>query len=194
MLLAWLTLSFPVVAAFAASQAYAGHTPPKTLTMLATASTALLTASGFGLWRHLLFGGLAVTLTFIAAMDIRHRLIPIWGCALVFLLGSLQTLLDGAASDWIVRVGGGLAAAVACLIIDATFRWLHKQSGLGLGDAFLLAGLGPWFAPPALALLALAGCGATLAIALVRGLKPSAALPLAPGLAASATLMLLASA
>ena len=134
------------------------------LAALAVAASAAAVLSGWLLWVSLALGWTLLTL---AAIDLRHYLLPDRltlplipaGLATVYLIDPARLTLHaiGAAAGFIAFAG-----------IAWAYRRLRRRAGLGLGDAKLLAAAGAWLGWPALpGLVAAAACGA-LAVALAR--------------------------
>jgi leader peptidase (prepilin peptidase) / N-methyltransferase len=133
------------------------------LAALAVAASAVPVLSGWLLWVSLALGW---TLLALAAIDVRHYLLP---DAL-----TLPLIPAGLAVAWAVdpaRLGDHLIGAAAGGLGFALIAWLYRRlrnrEGLGLGDAKLLAGGGAWLGwqavPSIVALAAFVALAAALA-------------------------------
>lgn len=130
-----------------------------------------------------LFAGLA----YLALIDLRTMLIPLWPA--VALVGA--GLLFRASGDELLS--GALAAAAAAALfwaLSALYKAVRGREGLGSGDALMAACLGAWLPASSLAWSVAFGGLATLAFVLFaerfRRRDQGAPTPFAPGLALGA--------
>lgn len=133
------------------------------LAALAVAVPAALVLSGWLLWVSLALGW---TLLALAAIDLRHYLLP---DAL-----TLPLIPAGLAVAWLIEPGrlgdhalGAVAGFMGFAVIAWLYRRLRRREGLGLGDAKLLGAGGAWLgwqALPGVVLIAALG-GLALALA-----------------------------
>jgi leader peptidase (prepilin peptidase)/N-methyltransferase len=138
--------------------------PTIELAALAVAASAALVLSGWLLWVSLALGWTLLTL---AAIDLRHYLLPD-RLTLPLIPAGLATayLVDPAKlPDHAI---GAAAGFIAFAGIAFAYRRLRRRAGLGLGDAKLLAAAGAWLGWPALPGLVAAAAAAALAVALAR--------------------------
>jgi leader peptidase (prepilin peptidase)/N-methyltransferase len=154
------------------------------------ASAALAESDPAHLWAGCVLGW---TLLALAWIDYRHMLLP---DAL-----TLPLILVGLAATWRLdpeqmtdHALGAAAGYLAFAAIALTYRFVRRRSGLGQGDAKLLAAAGAWLGWAALPMLvlvaALGGLGAVLVL-LLRGRRPewTTALPFGPFLAGATWIM-----
>lgn len=155
------------------------------LAALGVAASAVLVEADPGrLWAGCCLGW---TLLALAWIDCEHMLLPD--------VLTLPLVLAGLAATWLLSSGDMADHAIGAAVGYAAFRaiavvyqQLRGRSGLGQGDAKLLAAAGAWVgweALPAIVLLAaLAGLGAALVAAIGgRRLSGNTALPFGPFLA-----------
>jgi leader peptidase (prepilin peptidase) / N-methyltransferase len=138
--------------------------PAIELAALAVAASAAAVLSGWLLWVSLALGWTLLTL---AAIDLRHYLLPD-RLTLPLIPAGLATayLVDPAKlPDHAI---GAAAGFIAFAGIAFAYRRLRRRAGLGLGDAKLLAAAGAWLGWPALPGLVAAAAAAALAVALAR--------------------------
>lgn len=136
------------------------------LAALAVALSAVAVLSGWLLWASLALGW---TLLALAAIDLRHFVLP---HSL-----TLPLIPAGLAVAWLVEpatlldhVIGAAAGLVAFALIAWLYRRLRGREGLGLGDAKLLSGAGAWLGWQALPSVVVIGAGGALALALAGAL------------------------
>jgi leader peptidase (prepilin peptidase)/N-methyltransferase len=139
------------------------------LAALAVALSAALVLSGWLLWASLALGW---TLLALAAIDLRHHLLPD--------LLTLPLIPAGLAVVWLVDAArlpdhavGAAAGLIGFVLIAWLYRRLRHREGLGLGDAKLLAAGGAWLGwqalPGVVALAAVVALAVALAGALAGG-------------------------
>ena len=134
------------------------------LAAVAVAGSAATVLSGWLLWASL---GLGWALLAMAAIDLRRYWLPDRltlplvpaGLMVAWLID--PALLEGHAI-------GALAGFLAFAGIAWGYRQLRRRSGLGLGDAKLLAAAGAWLGWPALPGVVVVAATLALAVALVR--------------------------
>jgi leader peptidase (prepilin peptidase)/N-methyltransferase len=131
------------------------------LAALAVALSAVTVVAGWVLWASLALGW---TLLALAAIDVRHHLLPD--------VLTLPLILAGLAVAWLIepaRLADHVIGAAAGLFGFALIAWLYRRvrrrEGLGQGDAKLLAGGGAWLGWQALPGVVVVA--AALALALV---------------------------
>jgi leader peptidase (prepilin peptidase)/N-methyltransferase len=136
------------------------------LAALAVAASAAWVLSGWLLWASL---GLGWTLLALAAIDLRHYVLPdlltlpLIPAGLAVALALDPALLPGHAL-------GALLGFGAFALIGELYRRLRGRHGLGLGDAKLLAAAGAWLGWAALPGVVLIGAALALALALAQAL------------------------
>jgi leader peptidase (prepilin peptidase)/N-methyltransferase len=139
------------------------------LAALAVAVSAALVLSGWLLWASLALGW---TLLALAAIDLRHYLLP---DAL-----TLPLIPAGLGLAYLIEPGklpdhatGAAAGLIGFVVIAWLYRRLRRREGLGLGDAKLLAAGGAWLGwqalPSVVALAAVVALALALAGALAGG-------------------------
>ena len=140
--------------------------PTIELAALAIAASAIWVLSGWLLGISL---GLGWTLLALAAIDLRHYLLPD--------VLTLPLIPAGLAVAWALdpallpaHLLGALLGFGALLIIGQIYRRLRGRDGLGLGDAKLLAAAGAWLGWAALPSVVLIAAVLALALALVQAL------------------------
>jgi leader peptidase (prepilin peptidase)/N-methyltransferase len=136
------------------------------LAALAVAVSAALVLSGWLLWASLALGW---TLLALAAIDLRHYLLP---DAL-----TLPLIAAGFAVAWLIepaRLGDHALGAAAGFIGFAVIAWSHRRlrgrEGLGRGDAKLLGAGGAWLGWQALPSVVALAAVVALAVALAGAL------------------------
>lgn len=136
------------------------------LAALAVALSATLVLSGWLLWASLALGW---TLLALAAIDLRHYLLP---DAL-----TLPLIAAGLAVAWLIepaRLWAQALGAAAGFIGFAALAWLYRRlrerEGLGRGDAKLLAAGGAWLGWQALPSVVALAAVVALAVALAGAL------------------------
>lgn len=136
------------------------------LAALAVAGSAAAVLSGWLLWVSL---GLGWALLAMAAIDLRHYLLPD--------VLTLPLIAAGLAVTWGVdpallpeHVIGAVAGFGAFAGIGWIYLCLRRRHGLGLGDAKLLAAAGAWLGWAALPSVVVIGAVLALALALVQAL------------------------
>jgi leader peptidase (prepilin peptidase)/N-methyltransferase len=136
--------------------------PTIELAALAVALSAASVLSGWLLWASL---GLGWTLLALAAIDLRHYLLPdVLTLPLIPAGLAVAHALDpGRLPEHALGAALGFAAFAA---IGWAYRRLRGREGLGLGDAKLLAAAGAWLGWPALPGLVVIAAGLALALAL----------------------------
>jgi leader peptidase (prepilin peptidase)/N-methyltransferase len=134
------------------------------LAALAVAASAAAVLSGWVLWVSLALGW---TLLALAAIDLRHHLLPD-RLTLPLIPGGLATAYFVAPERLALHAIGVAAGFIAFAGIAWAYRLVRRRSGLGLGDAKLLAAAGAWLGWPALPGLVAAAAVAALAVALTR--------------------------
>jgi leader peptidase (prepilin peptidase)/N-methyltransferase len=114
--------------------------PAIELAALAVAASAALVLSGWLLWASLALGW---TLLALAAIDLRHYLLPD--------PLTLPLIPAGLGLAWLIEPAklpdhaiGAAAGLVGFALIAWLYRRLRRREGLGLGDAKLLAAGGAW--------------------------------------------------
>jgi len=114
--------------------------PIMELTAAAIVVVALLTTAGPIQWVSI---GLGWTLLTLAAMDVRHMLLS--NVLLAGLLGTgvLAAFFWSGYEIWEHLLGAAVGAG-SLLLINAAYRLLRGQDGLGAGDIWLLAAAGAW--------------------------------------------------
>lgn len=143
--------------------------PAIELAALAVALSAVAVLSGWLLWASLALGW---TLLALAAIDLRHLLLPDALC--------LPLVPAGLAVAWAIdpallsdHLLGALLGFVAFAAIALVYRRLRGRDGLGMGDAKLLAAAGAWLGwlalPSVVLIAAVAGLSLALAGALAGG-------------------------
>jgi len=140
--------------------------PAIELAALAVALSAALVLSGWLLWASLALGW---TLLALAAIDLRHFVLPD--------VLNLPLLPAGLAVAWLIdpaRLADHVIGAAAGLVGFALIAWLYRhlrhREGLGLGDAKLLAAGGAWLGWQALPSVVALGAVVALAVALAASL------------------------
>ncbi|MFZ6764864.1 prepilin peptidase [Pseudoroseomonas sp. WGS1072] len=133
------------------------------------------------------FGGLLLGL---AWMDLRHGLVHAALVLPLLLLGLLVASGGGSATLAAALAGAGLGY-LAFRALEAAYRRLRGQDGLGRGDAWVLGAAGTWTGPGGLPLLVtLAAALALLCVVLRdRGLAAGASFRFVPALAVAAWLV-----
>lgn len=137
--------------------------------------------SGWLLWVTCVLGWVLLVL---ALIDLRHLMLP---DALTFPLIALGLVVgyfvdaDGIAA----HVIGAVAGFAAFVILGFLYRRLRGRTGLGLGDAKLLAAAGAWVSWSGLASVVLIGAAAALLATLAAGiaekkLTPDRRIPFGP--------------
>ena len=136
------------------------------LAALAVAVSAALVLSGWLLWASLALGW---TLLALAAIDLRHYLLP---DAL-----TLPLIAAGLAVAWLIepaRLGdhalGAAAGFIGFAVIAWSYRRLREREGLGRGDAKLLGAGGAWLGWQALPSVVALAAVVALAVALAGAL------------------------
>jgi leader peptidase (prepilin peptidase) / N-methyltransferase len=139
------------------------------LAALAVAVSAALVLSGWLLWASLALGW---TLLALAAIDLRHYLLPD-ALTLPLIpagLGLAYLIEPGKLPDHAIGAAAGL---IGFVVIAWLYRRLRRREGLGLGDAKLLAAGGAWLGwqalPSVVALAAVVALALALAGALAGG-------------------------
>ena len=143
--------------------------PAIELAALAVAASAALVLSGWLLWASLALGW---TLLALAAIDLRHYLLPD--------LLTLPLIPAGLGLAYLIEPGklpdhavGAAAGLVGFALIAWLYRRLRHREGLGLGDAKLLGAGGAWLGwqalPSVVALAAVVALAVALAGALAGG-------------------------
>lgn len=110
---------------------------------LAALGTALWAASVHSGWLLLASCALGWALLALAAIDARRLLLPDALTLPLIPAGLVVIYAIGSDAIWVHALGAGAGWAVFAGI-DRLYRWLRGRSGLGLGDAKLLAGAGAW--------------------------------------------------
>jgi leader peptidase (prepilin peptidase)/N-methyltransferase len=140
--------------------------PAIELAALAVAASAAFVLSGWLMWVSLALGW---TLLALAAIDLRHYLLPdvltlpLIPAGLAVAWGLDAALLPGHAL-------GALAGFAAFAGIGWLYRRVRGRHGLGLGDAKLLAGAGAWLGWAALPSVVVVAAVAALTLALAQAL------------------------
>jgi len=140
--------------------------PAIELAALAVAASAAWVLSGWLLWVSLALGW---TLLALAAIDLRHYLLPdvltlpLIPAGLAVALALDPTLLPA-------HLLGALLGFATFVIIGQVYRRLRGRHGLGLGDAKLLAAAGAWLGWAALPSVVVIGAVLALALALAQAL------------------------
>jgi leader peptidase (prepilin peptidase)/N-methyltransferase len=139
------------------------------LAALAVALSAVTVVAGWLLCASLALGWTLLTL---AAIDLRHYLLPN--------VLTLPLVPAGLAVAWLIepaRVADHVVGAAVGLFGFALIAWLYRRvrqrEGLGLGDAKLLAAGGAWLGWQALPSVVVVGAAAALAVALAGALAGS---------------------
>jgi len=110
---------------------------------LAALGTAIWAASVFSGWLLLASSALGWTLLALAVIDARRLLLPD-ALTLPLIPAGLATIAAiGPGAFWAHALGAGAGWALF-VAIDRLYRRLRGRSGLGAGDAKLLAGAGAW--------------------------------------------------
>ena len=140
--------------------------PAIELAALAVAASAAFVLSGWLLWVSL---GLGWILLALAAIDLRHYLLPDV-LTLPLIPGGLAVAyaLDPALLP--AHALGALVGFGAFAVIGILYRRLRGRDGLGLGDAKLLAAAGAWLGWAALPSVVVIGAALALAFALAQAL------------------------
>jgi leader peptidase (prepilin peptidase)/N-methyltransferase len=140
--------------------------PAIELAALAVALSAATVLSGLLLWASLALGW---TLLVLAAIDLRHQILPD--------LLTLPLIPAGLAVAWLVDSAlltdhaiGAAAGFVGFAVIAGLYRRLRAREGLGLGDAKLLAAGGAWLGWQALPSVVVLGAAVALVVALAGAL------------------------
>ena len=138
--------------------------PAIELAALGVAASAAWVLSGWLLWVSL---GLGWTLLALAAIDLRHYLLPD--------VLTLPLIPAGLAVAWAVdpallphHLLGALLGFAAFAVIGQVYRRLRGRHGLGLGDAKLLAAAGAWLGWAALPSVVVIAAALALAFALAQ--------------------------
>lgn len=136
--------------------------PSIELAALAVAASAVAVLSGWLLWASLVLGWTLLTL---AAIDLRHQLLPdVLTLPLIPAgLAVIWTLDPTALADHAIGAAAGLGGF---WLIAWLYRRLRGREGLGLGDAKLLAGAGAWLGWQALPSVIVMAAGSALVVAL----------------------------
>jgi leader peptidase (prepilin peptidase)/N-methyltransferase len=138
--------------------------PAIELAALAVAASAVWVLSGWLLWVSL---GLGWTLLALAAIDLRHYLLPdVLTLPLIPAGLAIAYALDPALLP--AHLLGALLGFVAFVVIGQVYRRLRGRDGLGLGDAKLLAAAGAWLGWAALPSVVVIGAAAALLLALAQ--------------------------
>lgn len=173
--------------------------PGYPLIELAACAVALWAVlAGLPGWQPPIVAGLGWTLLALAAIDLRHYLLP---DLLTLPLVPAGWLVAFAVAGWPVAAADAAVGAVAGFVAIWAVGWLYRRlrgrEGIGLGDAKLLAGAGAWVGWQGLAsvvlIAALLGIAAALLAALRRGqrLDPASRLPFGVFLALGTWLVVL---
>jgi leader peptidase (prepilin peptidase) / N-methyltransferase len=140
--------------------------PAIELAALAVALSAVAELSGWLLWASLGLGWVLLTL---AAIDLRHLVLPD--------LLTLPLIPAGLAIAWALDPSllpdhalGAIAGFAAFIAIAIAYRRLRGREGLGMGDAKLLAAAGAWLGWRALPSVVLVAAVVALALALAGAL------------------------
>jgi leader peptidase (prepilin peptidase)/N-methyltransferase len=141
--------------------------PAIELAALAVAASAALVLSGWLLWASLALGW---TLLALAAIDLRHYLLPD--------PLTLPLIPAGLGLAWLIEPAklpdhaiGAAAGLVGFALIAWLYRRLRRREGLGLGDAKLLAAGGAWLGWQALPSVVALAAAVALAVALAGALR-----------------------
>jgi len=138
--------------------------PAIELAALAVAANAAFVLSGWLLWVSL---GLGWTLLALAAIDLRHYLLPdVLTLPLIPAGLAVAYALDPALLP--AHALGALLGFAAFAVIGHLYRRLRGRDGLGLGDAKLLAAAGAWLGWAALPSVVVIGAALALAFALAQ--------------------------
>ena len=140
--------------------------PAIELAALAVALSAAWVLAGWLLWASLALGW---TLLALAAIDLRHYLLPD--------VLTLPLIPAGLALAWTIAPGlvpahaaGAALGFAAFLAIATVYRWLRGRHGLGMGDAKLLAAAGAWLGWAALPSVVVLAAASALALALAQAM------------------------
>lgn len=167
----WLTGEVPGLPILL-SGAMAGGVIGALAIVAAPVGTVLLTA---------LLGWLLLAL---ALIDFRIQILPNGLNLLVFVLGGVMVGLTKP-ELWIHHLAGALAGFASLWIVETLYRRVRGLDGLGRGDAKLLGALGMWVTwigiAPVLLVASLAGIGAVLIGAVLKGERVTSTTSLAFG-------------
>jgi leader peptidase (prepilin peptidase) / N-methyltransferase len=126
-------------------------------------------------------------LAYLAAFDLRSMSIPVWPVLFFCVVGLGLSLADGVAIEHALAGSLGYTAFAA---LNALYRAVRGQNGLGEGDALIAAMIGTWLGAEALAwsvaIGGLLGMGAALVLR-----RTQSPLPFVPALAAGAAFTLI---
>lgn len=166
--------------------------------LLALGVAAWAALAGLPGWQPVVACLLGWTLLTLAAIDLRHYLLP---DMLTLPLVPAGLLVAAMVPAWPVALRDAAIGAVAGFVVIWGVGWLYRRlrgrHGIGLGDAKLLAAAGAWVGWQGLAsvvlIAALAGIAVALGMALRRGqrLDPAARLPFGVFLALGTWLVVL---
>lgn len=113
--------------------------------------------------------------TLLAALDLRHRLLPDLVTLPLLVLG-VCAAAAGLSVPWIHSLSGAAIGFVTLTVVDIAYRRLRGRSGIGGGDVKLFAAAGAWLGPSALPFLLVgAGAAALVMVLLWRALGRSVA-------------------
>ncbi len=138
---------------------------------LVIAAWAATATSGWLLWATC---GLGWTLIALAAIDLRHQILPNTLTLSLIPAGLLAVHLEAPASVADHAIGA-VVGFTAFYLIAELYRWIRKREGLGLGDAKLFAAAGAWVSWWGLPGVLLVAASSALAVVLVRSLAGSRA-------------------
>jgi leader peptidase (prepilin peptidase) / N-methyltransferase len=143
--------------AWLASRLAGAPCPSRWTALAAAGSCALAATTAFGPVDAIVSGGLALALVLLAAVDLLDWRLPDIVTLPLLLVGLVNAALT--AHHLLDHLLGALFGYLALAGISLAFERVARRSGLGLGDAKLIAAAGAWMGWAVLPQVLLAACG-----------------------------------